>query len=130
MISIYNTKSRQTEIFKPLSFPKVTLYHCGPTVYNYAHIGNMRAYVFADTLRRMLEWNNLETVQVINITDVGHLVSDEDEGEDVVEHKRDQQQRKTDEKHGRQFLALTRGPMCENPDQASAFFGFRIRRPL
>lgn len=84
-IQLYNTKSRITEAFKPLHTPKVTLYHCGPTVYNYAHIGNMRAYVFADTLRRMLEWNNLEPLQVINITDVGHLVSDADEGEDKIE---------------------------------------------
>lgn len=84
-IQLYNTKSRTTEIFKPIHPPQVTLYHCGPTVYNYAHIGNMRAYVFADTLRRMLEWNGLQTLQVINITDVGHLVSDSDEGEDKME---------------------------------------------
>lgn len=84
-IQLYNTKSRTTEQLKPIHPPKVTLYHCGPTVYNYAHIGNMRAYVFADTLRRMLEWNGLETLQIINITDVGHLVSDGDEGEDKME---------------------------------------------
>lgn len=84
-IQLYNTRSRITETFKPIHPPKVTLYHCGPTVYNYAHIGNMRAYVFADTLRRMLEWNGFETLQIINITDVGHLVSDGDEGEDKME---------------------------------------------
>jgi cysteinyl-tRNA synthetase len=84
-IQLYNTKTRNLETLKPIHPPKVTLYHCGPTVYNYAHIGNMRAYVFADTLRRMLEWNKLETLQVINITDVGHLASDADEGEDKME---------------------------------------------
>lgn len=83
-IKLYNTKSRKIEIFKPLIEGKASLYHCGPTVYNYAHIGNMRAYVFADTIRRMLEWNGYEVKQVINITDVGHLVSDGDEGEDKM----------------------------------------------
>ncbi len=83
-IKIYNTRARKVEEFKPLKEGKVSLYHCGPTVYNYAHIGNMRAYVFADTLRRMLEWNGYEVNQVINITDVGHLVSDSDEGEDKI----------------------------------------------
>lgn len=61
------------------------MYNCGPTVYNYAHIGNLRAFVFADTLRRMFEYNNFEVKQVINITDVGHLTSDEDTGEDKLE---------------------------------------------
>ncbi len=84
-IQLYNTRSRSLETFVPLHAPNVTLYHCGPTVYGYAHIGNMRAYVFADTLRRMLEWNGFKTTQVINITDVGHLVSDGDEGEDKID---------------------------------------------
>lgn len=83
-IKIYNTASRNIEIFKPITSGKASLYHCGPTVYNYAHIGNMRAYIFADTLRRMLEWNGYQINQVINITDVGHLVSDGDEGEDKM----------------------------------------------
>lgn len=83
-IKLYNTKSRELEVFLPITAGKVSLYHCGPTVYNYPHIGNMRAYVFADTLRRMLEWNGYEVKQVINITDVGHLVSDGDEGEDKM----------------------------------------------
>ena len=60
------------------------MYNCGPTVYNYAHIGNLRAYVFADTLRRALEWNGYKVKQVMNITDVGHLTSDADEGEDKM----------------------------------------------
>jgi len=61
------------------------MYNCGPTVYNYVHIGNLRAYVFADILRKTLEYNGYQVTQLINITDVGHLVSDEDEGEDKME---------------------------------------------
>jgi cysteinyl-tRNA synthetase len=81
---LYNTKTKQIEQFTPQNPGQVTLYHCGPTVYNFAHIGNLRAYVFADTLRRALEWNGYKVNQVINITDVGHLVSDGDEGEDKM----------------------------------------------
>jgi len=61
------------------------MYHCGPTVYDYAHIGNLRAYVFADVLRRAFEYEGFAVTQIINITDVGHLVSDADEGEDKIE---------------------------------------------
>ena len=61
------------------------MYNCGPTVYHYAHIGNLRAYVFADLLRKTLEYNKYKVKQIVNITDVGHLVSDEDEGEDKME---------------------------------------------
>ncbi len=61
------------------------MYNCGPTVYNYAHVGNLRSYVFADTLRRMFEWNDYTIKQVINITDVGHLTSDANDGDDKVE---------------------------------------------
>ncbi|MEN9524337.1 MAG: cysteinyl-tRNA synthetase, cysteinyl-tRNA synthetase, partial [Candidatus Parcubacteria bacterium] len=60
------------------------MYHCGPTVYDYAHIGNLRSYVFADLLRRTFEYNNYKVTQIINITDVGHLVTDGDEGEDKM----------------------------------------------
>ncbi len=81
---IFNTKTREKEKFKPQKPPWVGLYTCGPTVYDYAHIGNMRAYVFSDILRRVLEFNNFKIRHVMNITDVGHLVSDADEGEDKV----------------------------------------------
>jgi cysteinyl-tRNA synthetase len=81
---IYNTRSRSLEEFSPLVPGKVAMYNCGPTVYNYAHIGNLRAFVFADILRRSLEWNGYAVQQVINITDVGHLVSDGDDGEDKM----------------------------------------------
>jgi len=85
MLKIYNTLSRKKEIFKSLIDGKVGIYVCGPTVYFYAHIGNHRAYVFADTLRRVLKLNNYKVKQVMNLTDVGHLTSDEDEGEDKME---------------------------------------------
>jgi len=87
---IFNTRSRKKEKFKPQKPPEVGLYTCGPTVYDYAHIGNMRAYVFSDILRRVLEFNKYKVQHVMNITDVGHLVSDADEGEDkvVLEAKR------------------------------------------
>ncbi|HMN11887.1 MAG TPA: cysteine--tRNA ligase [Bellilinea sp.] len=82
---LYNTLNRQLEKFEPLHPPKVGLYTCGPTVYLYAHIGNLRTYIFEDFLRRVLEWNGFEVDHVMNITDVGHLVSDADEGEDKME---------------------------------------------
>ena len=61
------------------------LYSCGPTVYNYAHLGNLRAYVFTDTLRRTLQWKGYDVTHIINITDVGHLTSDADAGDDKME---------------------------------------------
>ncbi|MBX4197590.1 cysteine--tRNA ligase, partial [Candidatus Saccharibacteria bacterium] len=84
-MKVYNTLSRQVEDFQPLRPDLVRLYTCGPTVYDYAHIGNLRAYVFNDTLRRVLEAADYQVKHVMNITDVGHLVSDEDEGEDKLE---------------------------------------------
>jgi len=84
-IKLYNTLTRKKEGFTPLKSGVVSLYSCGPTVYNYAHIGNLRSYVFADILRKMFEYNKLTVEQVINITDVGHLTSDEDDGEDKLE---------------------------------------------
>lgn len=81
---LYNTLTGKKEEFRPLEDNLVRMYHCGPTVYNYAHIGNLRAYVFADILRRTLEYNGYKVKQVINITDVGHLTSDADEGEDKM----------------------------------------------
>ncbi len=84
-VRLYNTLTRKKEDFTPLSPPRVGLYTCGPTVYNYAHIGNLRSYIFADILRRALEYNGYEVPQVMNVTDVGHLTSDEDSGEDKME---------------------------------------------
>lgn len=79
VLKLFNTLTRTKEIFKPLRTGEAHLYHCGPTVYNYAHIGNLRAYVFADILRRTLEYGGYEVKQVINITDVGEPTSDESE---------------------------------------------------
>ncbi len=83
-IKLYNTLSKRKETFIPLKEGAVSMYHCGPTVYDTPHIGNLRAYVFADTLRRMFEYSNYNVKQVINITDVGHLVSEGDDGEDKM----------------------------------------------
>lgn len=84
-IYLYNTLTHEKEKFKPINPNEVKMYSCGPTVYSYAHIGNMRAYIFADTLKRMLEYNGLKVNHVMNITDVGHLTSDADTGEDKME---------------------------------------------
>ncbi len=83
-LQFYNTLTRKKEIFSPIDENEVRMYTCGPTVYNYAHIGNLRAYVFADTLCRVLKYNGLKVKQIMNITDVGHLVSDADSGEDKM----------------------------------------------
>jgi len=84
-IKLHNTLTRKLEIFKPIKKGSVGLYTCGPTVYNYAHIGNLRTYVFEDILKRVLLYNDYKVKHVMNITDVGHLTSDADEGEDKME---------------------------------------------
>jgi len=85
MIKLYNTLSRKKENFKPLRDRKVGFYSCGPTVYHYAHIGNLRTYILNDILKRVLEYNNYKVKHIMNLTDVGHLVSDADTGEDKIE---------------------------------------------
>jgi len=84
MLKLYNTLSRKKEVFKPLIDKQVGLYTCGPTVYDYAHIGNLRTYIFEDLLKRVLLYNGYKVNHVMNFTDVGHLVSDADEGEDKM----------------------------------------------
>ncbi len=83
-LRLYNTQGRATQEFAPLSDNEVKMYCCGPTVYNYAHIGNLRSYVFEDTLRRTLEMLGYRVQHVMNVTDVGHLTDDADEGEDKI----------------------------------------------
>ena len=83
-IKIFNTLTRKKEDFKPLNEKEIRMYSCGPTVYYFAHIGNLRAYLFMDNLRRVLKYNGYNLKHVMNITDVGHLVSDADEGEDKM----------------------------------------------
>jgi len=82
---LFNTLGRKIEKFIPTSGNIVKIYCCGPTVYNYAHIGNLRTYFFEDILKRILIYNKYRVYHVVNITDVGHLVSDADEGEDKME---------------------------------------------
>ncbi|MDP2656066.1 MAG: cysteine--tRNA ligase [bacterium] len=85
MLKIYNTGSNKKEKFVPMKKGKVGMYTCGMTVYDFAHIGHGRKYVGDDILRRILEWSGYDVKHVQNVTDVGHLSSDEDEGEDKME---------------------------------------------
>jgi len=84
-LTLFNSLSRAIETFTPIDPAMVRVYSCGPTVYNYAHLGNLRAYIFTDALRRVLAWKGWPVTHIINITDVGHLTSDADEGDDKME---------------------------------------------
>jgi len=84
-LKLFNSLTRSLEVFAPVHPGEARVYTCGPTVYNYPHIGNMRAYVFADVLGRTLTWKGYRLTHVINITDVGHLTDDADAGEDKME---------------------------------------------
>ena len=84
-LKLYNTLTREKEVFHSINPMEVRMYSCGPTVYSYAHIGNFRTYIFMDTLRRVLKYNGYKLKHVMNITDVGHLESDADVGEDKME---------------------------------------------
>jgi cysteinyl-tRNA synthetase len=84
-LRLFNSLTREIETFHPVHPGEARVYSCGPTVYNYPHIGNMRAYVFADVLGRTLSWKGYQLTHVINITDVGHLTDDADAGEDKLE---------------------------------------------
>jgi len=86
-LKIYNTLTREKEEFKSIIDGEVGLYTCGPTVYNYAHVGNLRTYIFEDVLKRVLNYNNYKVKHVMNITDVGHLTGDRDMGEDKIENE-------------------------------------------
>ncbi len=84
-IKLYNTLTHKKEDFIPIKDDNISIYSCGPTVYSYAHIGNFRSYIFMDNLRRMFKYNGYKLNHVMNITDVGHLTSDADTGEDKME---------------------------------------------
>ncbi|PKP56218.1 cysteine--tRNA ligase [Candidatus Atribacteria bacterium HGW-Atribacteria-1] len=84
-MKLYNTPTKRLESFKPIESNVVKIYTCGPTVYSFLHIGNLRTYIFADILKRALHLIGYRTLQVMNITDVGHLTDDADQGEDKVE---------------------------------------------
>ena len=92
-MKFYNTLSRNKDEFQPLDGKTVRMYSCGPTVYNYAHIGNMRTYVFMDLLTRGLKFTGYKVKSIMNITDVGHLLSDADDGEDKMEKAAKAQQK-------------------------------------
>lgn len=83
-IHLTNTLGKKKETFEPMVPGKVGMYHCGPTVYDSVHIGNLRAFLLADTVRRVFEYNGYDVAQVMNITDIGHLVSDGDDGDDKM----------------------------------------------
>ena len=85
VLKLYNTLKRKKEVFKSPKSKQVGMYSCGPTVYWYQHIGNLRSYIFADILKRVLIYNKYKVKQVMNVTDVGHLTSDADDGEDKIE---------------------------------------------
>lgn len=97
MLELYNTLSRKKEEFVPLNKDFVGMYSCGPTVYSYAHIGNLRTYIFMDLIRRALKFNGYKIKGVLNITDVGHLTYDSDDGEDkMAKASREQQKSPTE----------------------------------
>lgn len=85
MIKLYNSLTKTNEELKPINGDLVKMYSCGPTVYMHPHIGNMRAYIFMDTLRRVIKYNGYKILGCMNITDVGHLTDDADDGEDKME---------------------------------------------
>lgn len=96
-MNIYNTLSRKLEEFKPIKRGEAGIYSCGPTVYWYQHIGNLRTYIFSDILRRVLEYNGFKIKQIMNVTDVGHLTSDADTGEDKMERAAKKEGKKASE---------------------------------
>ena len=97
-MQIYNTLTKKKEIFKPIDEKQVGMYTCGPTVYHYAHIGNLRSYIMEDVLEKELRYEGYNVKRVMNITDVGHLSSDADTGEDKM--------LKEQKENIRQFLKL------------------------
>ena len=118
-MKLYNTLSRQVEQFTPLQPPQVKVYICGPTVYDYSHLGHSRTYINSDVLVRTLKWLDFEPYVVMNITDVGHLTSQADTGEDKMEKRAKQEQKPileiakfyTDD-----FMTMTRALNITNPD--------------
>ncbi|MBU0466516.1 MAG: cysteine--tRNA ligase [Nanoarchaeota archaeon] len=96
-LKLFNTLTRKKEVFKPIKKGHAGMYSCGPTVYWYQHIGNLRSYIFADLVKRVLQFNDYKVKHVVNVTDVGHLTSDKDEGEDKIEKAAREQGKKASE---------------------------------
>lgn len=118
-IYLYNTLSRQKEKFKEIYPGQVGLYTCGPTVYNYAHIGNLRSYLFEDLLKRVLFYNDYKVKHVMNITDVGHLTGDMDMGEDKIEEQAKKEKKDAYEianYYTKAFVADIKALNIEEPD--------------
>lgn len=84
-VKLFNTLTREKEVFAPMTPGQVKMYTCGPTVYNFAHIGNLRSYIFPDLLKKLLAFLGYQVTQIMNFTDVGHLTSDADAGDDKIE---------------------------------------------
>ena len=84
-LRLYNTLTRKTEEFKPIHEGEARIYSCGPTIYDYIHIGNARTFCYWDVLAKYLRYKGLQVTHIVNITDVGHLTDDADQGEDKVE---------------------------------------------
>src|ERR1700676_1096490 len=119
---IFNSLSRSVEEFQPQNPPEVSMYSCGPTVYLPPHLGNMRAYLFVDTLRRALKFNGYRVRHVMNVTDVGHMTDDADAGEDKIE-KTARAEKKSPREIADHYLALFLRDMdllrIERPDVLS-----------
>ncbi len=96
-LRLYNTLTRKKEIFKPIKKDYVGIYSCGPTVYWFQHIGNLRTYIFSDILKRVLLYNDYHVKHVMNVTDVGHLTSDADSGEDKIEKEARKERKKAED---------------------------------
>ena len=92
-MKVYNTLTRRKEDFTPIHGNLVTMYSCGPTVYSYAHVGNLRTYIFMDLIRRVLKYDGFKIKGVMNVTDVGHLLADADDGEDKLQKAAREQQK-------------------------------------
>ena len=97
MLRLYNTLTRKKEEFKPIKEKEVGMYTCGPTVYWFAHVGNFRSYLVADLMKRALIYNGFKVKHIINITDVGHLTSDADSGNDKMEIAASKEGKSTEE---------------------------------
>jgi cysteinyl-tRNA synthetase len=116
---LYDSMTRTTSPFVPLIDDVARMYSCGPTVYSRAHLGNMRPYVFADTVKRLLLWKGFEVRHIINITDVGHLLADADLGDDKVEEAAKREQRTVwdlTEHYTRLFIEDVTALACLAPD--------------
>ncbi len=112
MLTVYNTLTRRKEKFKPLKDKKVTFYHCGPTLYWTQHLGNLRAVVLADLIRRGLEYLGYQVKMARNYTDVGHLASDQDQGEDKIERSA-RREKKSPKEIVKKFLKIFENDLKE-----------------